>query len=221
MHGKTMTRLTVLAVAATLVAGCATQQQTNTAAGTGIGAGIGAGLGAIFGGGKGAAIGGAAGALAGGITGYNWNAIRNRLSGASKGTGTTVTEQQDGSLKLNIPNSVTFATDSYTINSALFGTLDEVAQQLVQHPELVAEVRGFTDNTGKQAYNQTLSQNRAQSVASYLSQRGVAPNRLAAQGYGEGNPIAPNDTEAGRAQNRRVEIYLRATAQPGQPPRYQ
>ncbi len=221
MHAKTMTRLTVLVAATALVAGCATPQQTNTAAGTGIGAGIGAGLGAIFGGGTGAAIGAGVGAVAGGITGYNWDAIRNRLSGASKGTGTTVAEQPDGSLKLNIPSSVTFATDSYQINPALYPTLDEVAQQVAHHPELIVEVRGYTDSTGSPAYNQTLSQNRAQSVSNYLSQRGVSPIRLSAKGYGEILPIGSNDTEAGRAQNRRVEVYLRATAQPGQPPRYQ
>jgi outer membrane protein OmpA-like peptidoglycan-associated protein len=221
MHAKTMTRLSVLAVAAALVAGCATQQQTNTATGTGIGAGIGASLGAIFGGGTGAAIGAGVGAVAGGITGYNWDAIRNQISGASKGTGTTVAEQADGSLKLNIPSSVTFATNSYQINPALYPTLNEVAQQVAHHPELVVEVRGFTDNTGSAAYNQTLSQKRAQSVADYLSQRGVTPDRLSARGYGEILPIASNDIEDGRAQNRRVEIYLRPTAQPGQPPRYQ
>jgi outer membrane protein OmpA-like peptidoglycan-associated protein len=220
MHTKTMTRLTVVAAAGALVAGCATQQETNAAAGTGVGAGIGAGIGALLGGSNGAAIGGALGALTGGITGYNWDAIRNRLSGASNGTGTTVADQPDGSLKLNIPNSVTFATDSYQINPALDSTLNELAQQLIQHPELVVEVRGYTDNTGSRTYNQTLSQNRAQSVADYLSLRGVAPDRLSAKGYGEILPIASNDMEAGRAQNRRVEIYLRATAQPSQQPRY-
>lgn len=221
MNAKIMSRMTVFALCGALVAGCATQEQTNTAVGTGVGAGVGAGLGAIFGGGKGAAIGAGVGALAGGITGYKWGAIRNRLSGASKGTGTTVTEQPDGSLKLNIPSSVTFATDSYQINPALYPTLNQLAQELNQNPELVAEVRGYTDSTGSSAHNQTLSVNRAQSVATYLSQRGVLPGRLAAQGFGQNNPVADNGTEPGRAQNRRVEVYLRATAQPGQPPHYQ
>jgi outer membrane protein OmpA-like peptidoglycan-associated protein len=216
-----MTRLTVIAAAGALVAGCATQGQTNAAYGTGIGAGVGAAIGALAGGGKGAAIGAGTGALLGGITGYKWDAIRNRLSGASKGTGTQVTEQPDGSLKLNIPSNVTFATNSYEINPALYPTLNELSTQMSQHPELVAEIRGYTDSTGSPAYNQTLSVNRAQSVASYLSQHGVSPNRLAAQGFGQNYPVADNSTDAGRAQNRRVEIYLRATAQPGQAPRYQ
>jgi outer membrane protein OmpA-like peptidoglycan-associated protein len=213
MNTRIMTRLSVFAVAGALVAGCATQQGNNTALGTGVGAGTGAALGAIFGGGKGAAIGAGAGALVGGITGYNWQAIRNRLLGATKGTGTQITEQPDGSLKLNIPSSVTFDTNSYAIKPSFAPVLDQVAQTLQQNPEVIAQVVGHTDSTGQPAYNQTLSVNRAQSVVNYLSQRGVAPQRLSAEGRGDTQPIADNNTEAGRAQNRRVEIYLRATAQ--------
>lgn len=221
MNAKILTRLTVIAVAGALVAGCATQQQSNTAVGTGAGAAVGAGLGAIFGGGKGAAIGAGVGALAGGITGYNWQAIRNKLSGATKGTGTQISEQPDGSLKLNIPSEVTFDTNSYAVKPSFAPVLDQVAQTLNQSPEVVAAVVGHTDSKGQPAYNQTLSVNRAQSVANYLAQHGVNPQRLAAEGRGATQPIADNNTEAGRAKNRRVEIYLRATAQPGQPPRYQ
>ena len=221
MNAKIMTRLTVFTLAGALLAGCATEQQTNAAYGTGAGAAAGAGLGAIFGGGKGAAIGAGVGGLVGGITGYNWNNIRNKISGASRGTGTTVNEQGDGSLKVNIPSTDAFAFDRADINPSLARTLDEVANQMNQNPELVADVRGYTDITGSSQHNQVLSQSRAQNVASYLSQRGVSPNRLAATGFGAANPIADNNTEAGRAQNRRVEIYLKATAQHGQAPRYQ
>ena len=213
MNAKIATRLTVLTLAGSILAGCATQQQNNAAAGTGIGAATGAALGAIFGGGKGAAIGAGVGAAAGAITGYNWQAIRSKLSGASKGTGTQVTEQPDGSLKLNIPSNVTFASDSYQINPALYPTLNELATQMQQHPELVARINGYTDSTGSASYNQTLSQNRAQSVATYLSQHGIAPQRLAPAGYGPANPIADNSTATGRGQNRRVEIYLSAMPQ--------
>lgn len=216
MNAKIVTRLTVFALAGSILAGCATQQQTNTATGTGIGAALGAGIGALAGGGKGAAIGAGVGALAGGVTGYNWQAIHNKLSGASKGTGTQITEQPDGSLKLNIPSNVTFATDSYQINPQLYPTLNELATQMSQNPQVVAQIQGYTDSTGSASHNQTLSVNRAQSVATYLSQRGVQPNRLQAQGFGASNPIADNNTAAGREQNRRVEIYLRAMAQPAQ-----
>jgi outer membrane protein OmpA-like peptidoglycan-associated protein len=213
MNAKIMTRLAVFAVAGSVLAGCATQQGTNTAVGTGVGAGTGAALGAIFGGGKGAAIGAGVGAAVGGVTGYNWQNIRNRMSGATKGTGTEITEQPDGSLKLNIPSSVTFDTSSYAIKPSFAPVLDQLAQTMQQNPEIVASVVGHTDSTGSPQYNQTLSVNRAQSVTGYLGQRGVAPQRLSATGMGQNQPIADNNTEAGRAANRRVEIYLRATAQ--------
>jgi outer membrane protein OmpA-like peptidoglycan-associated protein len=213
MNTRIMTRISVFAIAGALVAGCATQQGTNTAVGTGIGAGTGAALGAIFGGGKGAAIGAGAGALVGGVAGYNWTAIHNKLTGATKGTGTQITEQPDGSLKLNIPSNVTFDTNSYMIKPSFAPVLDQVAQTLQQNPEVVAQVVGHTDSTGQPAYNQTLSVNRAQSVANYLVDHGVAGQRLSADGRGDTQPIADNSTEAGRAANRRVEIYLRATAQ--------
>lgn len=201
---------------AMLFTGCANQQQTNTAVGTGAGAAVGAGIGALLGNRTGAIIGGTLGAAAGGITGYNWGAIKSRLSGASKGTGTQITEQQDGSLKVNIPSSVSFDTNSYEVKPSFAPVLDQVAQSMTDNPELVAQVVGHTDSTGSPAYNQTLSQNRAQSVAGYLVQHGVAANRLAAEGRGQTQPIADNSTEAGRAQNRRVEIFLRATRQHGQ-----
>ncbi|MFC0397757.1 OmpA family protein [Paraburkholderia rhizosphaerae] len=216
MNVKLMTRLSVFAIAGALVTGCATQQGTNTAVGTGVGAGAGAALGAIFGGGKGAAIGAGVGAAVGGITGYNWQKIHNKLSGATKGTGTQITEQPDGSLKLNIPSSVTFDTNSYAIKPSFQPVLAQVAQTLNENPEVIAQVVGHTDSTGQPAYNQTLSVNRAESVTSYLASQGVAAQRLSASGMGANQPIADNNTEAGRAANRRVEIYLRAIAQPGQ-----
>jgi outer membrane protein OmpA-like peptidoglycan-associated protein len=216
MNSKIITHLSVFALAGALLGGCATQQGTNTAVGTGVGAATGAGLGAIFGGGKGAAIGAGVGAAVGGITGYNWQAIHNKLSGATAGTGTQITEQPDGSLKLNIPSSVTFDTNSYAIKPSFAPVLNQVAQTLNQNPEVVAQVVGFTDSTGQPSYNQTLSENRALSVTNYLAQQGVAPQRLGAEGRGQTQPIADNSTEAGRAQNRRVEMYLRATAQHAQ-----
>ena len=198
MNAKLLTRISVFAVAGALVAGCASQQGTNTAVGTGVGAATGAGLGAIFGGGKGAAIGAGVGAAVGGITGYNWQAIKGKISGDAKGTGTQVTEQQDGSLKVNIPNSISFDTNSYAIKPSFAPVLNQVAQTLNQNPEVVAQVVGFTDSTGQPTYNQTLSENRALSVTNYLAQQGVAPQRLGAEGRGQTQPIADNSTEAGQ-----------------------
>ncbi|MEX3693335.1 OmpA family protein [Paraburkholderia sp. BR14263] len=210
MQSRTIKRVAVLATAATLLAGCATEQQNNTAVGTGVGAAAGAGIGALAGKGKGAAIGGAVGALAGGIAGYNWQAIKQKLTGATAGTGTQIAEQPDGSLKLNIPSGISFDTDSAAVTPAFAPVLQRVAQTIAQHPELAAQVVGYTDSTGSAAHNQVLSQNRAQSVAYALNQYGVAPNRLTAEGRGDSLPVASNDTAAGRAKNRRVEILLHA-----------
>jgi outer membrane protein OmpA-like peptidoglycan-associated protein len=216
MKRNTTVQIASLALVATLVAGCATQQENNTAVGTGIGAAAGAGIGALVGNRTGAIVGGTLGAAAGGITGYNWSAIKQRLSGASAGTGTQVTEQQDGSLKVDIPSSISFDTNTYAIKPSFAPVLDQVALTLAQHPELIAQVIGHTDSTGSPAYNMSLSLNRAQSVAGYLAGKGVSTSRLAADGKGQTQPIADNSTDAGRAQNRRVEIYLRALRQPGQ-----
>lgn len=205
-------RVAAVAAAGLVLAGCATTspQQNQTAMGAGAGAAIGAGLGALIGDSSRAAlIGAGIGALAGGVAGYNWDAIRGRVEGAgASNMGVDVTEQPDGSLKVNVPSTVSFDTDSYALKPALYPVLNAVAQSLVEHRELRAIVVGHTDSTGALAYNQTLSQNRARSVVNYLARQGVASNRLMAEGRGPNDPIASNDTAAGRAQNRRVEIYL-------------
>jgi outer membrane protein OmpA-like peptidoglycan-associated protein len=86
--------------------------------------------------------------------------------------------------------------------------LDNVASTLNQYNQTVIEVAGHTDSVGTDAYNQTLSQQRANSVAGYLSSKGVMQQRMIVTGAGETHPIASNDTDAGRAQNRRVEITI-------------
>ncbi len=199
-----------LAVATLLAAGCATEQQTHTAVGSGVGAAVGAGLGNLIGGNTtGTVVGAAVGAAAGGAVGYNWNAIRGKLSKDTAGTGTQITEQPDGSLKVNIPSQVTFDTDSATIKPTFRSVLDQVSQTLSQHQDVSATVVGHTDSTGNPNYNMQLSQRRAQSVAGYLGDRGVSRTRLSAEGRGQTQPVADNGTEAGRAQNRRVEIFLK------------
>ncbi|MBY4899292.1 OmpA family protein [Cupriavidus sp. AU9028] len=203
-------KLVSLSIVAALAAGCATEQGTHTAVGTGVGAAVGAGLGNLIGGNStGTAVGAAVGAAAGGTVGYNWNAIRGKLNRDTAGTGTQITEQPDGSLKVNIPSQVTFDTDSATIKPSFRSVLDQVAQTLNQHQDVSATVIGHTDSTGNAPYNMRLSQRRAQSVSTYLGERGVASNRLASEGRGQTQPIADNKTEAGRAQNRRVEIFLK------------
>ncbi len=205
-------RLAGILVAGSVLAGCATEptQGQRTMIGTGAGAALGAGLGALIGdSSKAALIGAGIGALAGGVAGYNWDAIRGNVqsAGADK-LGVDVTEQPDGSLKLNVPSTVSFDTDSYQLKPDLRPVLDAVARSLNEHPELRAHVVGHTDSTGSAAYNQTLSENRARAVVNYLARQGVAMNRLSSEGRGATDPIADNNTATGRAENRRVEIYL-------------
>jgi len=207
-------RLISLAIVAALAAGCATEQGTHTAVGTGAGAAVGAGVGNLVGRDKkSTAIGAAVGAAVGAGVGYNWSSIRNKLSGQTAGTGTQIVDQPDGSLKLNIPSQVTFDTDSATIKSSFRGVLDGVAQTISQERGINARVVGHTDSTGNPDHNMTLSQRRAQSVETYLGDRGVARTRLSAEGRGETQPVASNATEEGRSQNRRVEIYLKPISQ--------
>ena len=215
MYSRTiLKRIAVVAASGALMAGCATQQQTNTAVGTGAGAAIGAGIGALIGHGTGAAVGAGIGAVAGGLVGYNWKVVKDDVqrSGASS-LGIDVVEMPDGSLKVNIPSNVSFDTDKTDLKPALLPVLDSVARSLNQHPELRAKVVGHTDSTGALAHNQTLSVNRARSVTDHLSRQGVAATRLSIEGRGPNDPIGDNATADGRALNRRVEIYLYAVKQ--------
>lgn len=104
---------------------------------------------------------------------------------------------------------VTFETNSarLTINSQTI--LDEAATELKLYPDLDIEIAAYTDSMGADSYNQMLSQKRAESVLSYLVSKGVSPEQLTAVGYGEANPVASNETSAGRAQNRRVELVVK------------
>ncbi|MBL8398450.1 MAG: OmpA family protein [Candidatus Accumulibacter sp.] len=140
------------------------------------------------------------GALAGGLAGSQYN----KMIG--------MTEQNDGSVKLNIPGSVMFSTGSATISPAFASTLDSVAGTIKEYCGLTATVTGHTDNTGTVEGNRRLSEERARSVANYLVSRGVDPMRLQQAGRGQNEPIATNATEEGRAQNRRVEIFVRPPA---------
>ncbi len=105
-----------------------------------------------------------------------------------------------------ILEGVTFVSGSAELTAQAREILDGVAAQLRAYPEVTVEVQGHTDSVGSSALNRRLSQERADSVRSYLVDRGIAPDRIVAVGYGEDYPIASNDTEAGRAQNRRVEL---------------
>lgn len=123
-----------------------------------------------------------------------------------------VFEEGKGELKLLEP--VQFETGTAEIKNASFSLLDEVVAVLTDAPEIRMAVHGHTDNRGAAAYNRQLSQRRAQAVVKYLTDKGVAPERLEAKGFGPDRPVATNDTDAGRAQNRRVEFKVISTEAP-------
>jgi OOP family OmpA-OmpF porin len=101
---------------------------------------------------------------------------------------------------------VTFETGRSALKPDSYTILDIVAASLIANPDIKIEIAGHTDNTGSLATNLRLSQARADAVRAYLASKGVAPDRMVAKGYGPSEPIAPNTTPAGRAQNRRVEL---------------
>lgn len=105
-----------------------------------------------------------------------------------------------------IESDVLFDFDKSTLKPAAIDTLDRVANELRQQPGVRYEVAGFTDSVGSVAYNQGLSERRAEAVRSYLVSRGVSAGQLTTRGYSESNPVASNATAAGRSMNRRVEI---------------
>ncbi len=157
--------------------------------------------------GKGALIGAASGAALGGGIGYYMDVQEAKLRQQLKATGVSVT--RDGNnIILNLPNEITFGFDQATLSNAAKNVLNSVALVAKEYKDTKLNVFGFTDSKGSEAYNLRLSQVRASEVSNYLIQMGVAPNRVATQGMGEAHPIASNKTDAGRAQNRRVEIVL-------------
>ncbi|MDR2213350.1 MAG: OmpA family protein, partial [Pseudomonadales bacterium] len=111
-------------------------------------------------------------------------------------------------LNLIMPGNITFNTDQFDIRPQFYPVLDSVAQVLYKYKDTRLVVNGFTDSTGGADYNYNLSTRRATSVSNYLATRGVDQNRLISQGMGPSQPIASNDSEAGRAQNRRVELQI-------------
>jgi OmpA-OmpF porin, OOP family len=112
--------------------------------------------------------------------------------------------------KIELKQTVYFDTNKTTIKKVSFALLDEVALAMADNPTIKVRIEGHTDSQGADAFNMKLSQGRAESVRTYLVKKGVGPDRMVAQGYGETVPIADNRTAAGRAQNRRVEFVITA-----------
>ncbi|WP_138935370.1 OmpA family protein [Roseovarius arcticus] len=162
--------------------------------------------------GKGALIGGAIGALGGAAIGNALDKQEAELRRDLENDRVQINNTGDR-LIVTLPQDILFAVDSAAVNSALRGDLLTVADSLQNYPGSTVQVVGHTDNTGAAAYNQDLSERRASAVADVLRQGGVAYNRVRTFGRGEDQPISSNLTDAGKAQNRRVEIVILPNAQ--------
>lgn len=185
------------------------QKVSRTAIGGVGGAVLGGLLGGVIGGKTGRIIGAVGGAAVGGFVGYRMDQQIRELKEQTAGTGVDVTEVDGGeAILVNLPDGVTFDVGSAVIQPNFRTTLDAVSNNLVQYPNSIIDVYGHTDSTGSDAFNQRLSEQRAQSVTNYMVSRGVASARVRWQGFGETQPIADNTTEFGRARNRRVEIKI-------------
>ena len=200
------------------IAGCSTinpytgEEQTSSAVkGGAIGAATGALVGVLASSkhdrGKGALIGAATGAAVGGGIGYYMDVQEAKLRQKMKGTGVSVTRQGDNII-LNMPNSVTFDTNSSQVKAAGANTLSGVAMVLKEYEKTRINVVGHTDSSGSRDLNMRLSQERADSVGSNLITQGVDASRISMSGVGPDHPVASNSTAAGKAQNRRVTITL-------------
>ena len=208
------------ATLAVFTAGCATYTgQTNdpndpnrTQRGALIGAGIGAVAGLLSGGDaverrQRAMVGAGIGALAGGGIGAYQDRQEAELRRETAGTGIDVSRDGDV-IKLNLPDGVTFDFAKYDLKPQFYPALNTIASTLKEYNQTIVEVSGHTDSVGSDAANQTLSERRANAVSSYLIGQGVQRERFEVVGMGERYPVASNDTDSGRALNRRVEIRL-------------
>ncbi|MFA1011511.1 OmpA protein [Pseudomonas coronafaciens pv. porri] len=217
------------ATAVAMLSGCATsnpydnQGQAQSSGGmskTAKYGGLGALAGAVAGAaidhnhrGKGALIGAAVAGAASAGYGYYADKQEAALRESMANTGVEVQRQGD-QIKLIMPGNITFATDSSAIASSFYSPLNNLASSLKQFNQNNIEIVGYTDSTGSRQHNMDLSQQRAQSVATYLTSQGVDQTHLSVRGAGPDQPIASNADVNGRAQNRRVEVNLKPI--PGQ-----
>ena len=196
-----------LGTVAVLVSGCANMTDAQRSAA--IGGGLGALAGAAIGDSRGAA---AVGAGVGALGGYIWSTQmaekKAAMERATAGTGVDVTQTADNQLKLNIPSDISFDTGRSDIKPNLRPILDQFAHGLSSQPNTEIRIVGHTDSTGSDAINNPLSVNRAASARDYLVARGVDGRRIQIDGRGSHEPIADNNTDFGRAKNRRIEIFL-------------
>lgn len=208
--------LSLLLVSALVAAGCAqppTKTQQGAMIGTGVGAAVGAGLGQAIGKDtKGTLVGAGIGALVGGLAGggiANYMekqemAMRQAVAGVE---GANV-QRNMNTLALTFKSDVMFDTGSAVLKAGAYDEITRVAQVMNQYPETTIQIAGHTDSVGAESTNQVLSERRAEAVKNALSAQGVSPARMRTVGYGESQPIADNNTDAGRQMNRRVTVTI-------------
>ena len=184
--------------------------------GTGAGGGVGAAIGALIGGKKGAAIGAgvgaAGGAGAGTLIGHKMDKQKKELEKQLANAASVDTVSVNGlpAIRVTFEGGILFPTNGTTLNNTAKADLSKFATSLLQNPDTDVHIYGFTDNTGSLAVNQRVSTGRADAVQSYLANSGVPASRLEAKGLPMEYYVASNDTPEGRAQNRRVEVYITA-----------
>ena len=213
-------RFAVSAVTVTVltIGGCASDGTMSTtgqgaAIGTASGAAVGALIGSLSGSaGKGALIGAVGGALAGGMVGAYMEEQRQdfekELAAEIAAGAIRVTKLPDNQLLVGMTGATSFETDSDRIKPGFYSTMDKISSIVNEYGKTQLAVTGHTDTTGSASYNQQLSKRRAGAVESYLEGDGVVPARISAKGFGQTQPVASNESEAGRRLNRRVDIII-------------
>jgi len=200
----------VMIVFSTVFAGC--KSLTGTQKGAMIGTAGGAAMGAIIGKTAGnTAVGTVVGATVGGVTGAVIGNKMDKQAQEMKSQLPDATVERVGEgIIVEFSSNILFGFDSYELSSTAMANLNKMVRVFASYPDTNIEVQGHTDSSGSESYNQTLSERRAKVVTTYLIKRGVSSSRLKTVGYGESSPKYNNDSEEGRAQNRRVEFIITA-----------
>ncbi len=199
-----------LAVSILLLAGCATKSQTGAVIGAGGGAVVGGVIGKVAGStAKGAIIGAVVGGAAGAIIGARMDKQAKELEQNIKGA---KIERVGEGIQVTFDSGLLYDFNSDVVKMDARTNLRELALSLDKYPGSDLVIIGHTDSQGTDSYNQTLSERRARSAANYLTSQGVAASRISTRGLGETEPVATNDTDAGRQANRRVEVAIYASA---------